>query len=185
MLVAVHSVDLTGQTVVLTGATCSTGALLTRRLKELGAVVIAVDSDRPGTTADLHYYVDMLDKHSITSAIDGLPCGIDMLCNVSGEGPGRQLPSGLRQYARGVVTFVEEALSLISNGGLIINISPLPEWDSDLGDRLHGRGIRVRHLKRKAEGASIVPAVLSELSACKYLYTYGLTKPQFRMANNP
>lgn len=168
--------DLAGQTVVITGAASSTGEHIVRRLKALGATVIAMDRNCPRATADLYYRVDMTDLGSINEAVDTLPCGIDMLCNLSSAQPGRETNRQTCSYALGVRTFAAEALSLISSGGSIVNVSPLPAWSSIPDGTWHGRGIRVRHLAREGRYTSILAQLISELAVhSKTSQTHNLT----------
>ena len=102
--------DMTGQTVVVTGAASATGESMVRRLKALGGIVIAIDSKRPRASADIYLQVDMSDFDSINEAVDVLPCGIDMLCNVKDENSRAACSDELSDYALGVKTLAEDYL---------------------------------------------------------------------------
>ena len=158
--------DMTGQTVVVTGAASATGESMVRRLKALGGIVIAIDSKRPRASADIYLQVDMSDLDSINEAVDVLPCGIDMLCNVKDKNSRAACSDELSDYALGVKTLAEESLALINSGGWIVNIAPLPEWGTTLNGSWHERGIRVRRVERNEATAHIEQYLSSQITPC-------------------
>jgi hypothetical protein len=129
-----------------------------------------MDLHRPDATADIFCRVDMTSRISISRAVNALPWEIDMLCNLPGKRGSRDTSHS--EYASGVRILSEEALPLISSGGSIVIIAPLPEV---FGERPPGRGIRLRYLDRRRRDAAILPQLIEELSTASQtcLLDYG------------
>ncbi len=160
--------SLVRQTAVVTGAATSLGELVVRKLKARGATVIALDLRQPLAASDLFFRMDMMDLNSISRAVNSLPYGIDLLCNLVERGAERKQINSVCDYVQGVETLIVEASQLISNGGTIINISPLPEWNIPGSSSFKSRGIKVRHLERAAGGNPLVPVVISEMATSSF-----------------
>jgi len=78
--------DLTGKTVIVTGAASGIGKETASEVRRRGATVIGVDRN-PAPDVDDFLNVDLADPDSIDRLIAELPAGVDGLCNIAGVAP--------------------------------------------------------------------------------------------------
>jgi NAD(P)-dependent dehydrogenase (short-subunit alcohol dehydrogenase family) len=113
--------NLSGKTIVVTGASSGIGAEVTRLARFSGAHVIGIDRNDPLITLDGFVKADLGDPASIDAAIAALPATFDGLVNAAGV-PGtapRELVArvnylGLRHLTEGVVDRLRPGASIVN-----------------------------------------------------------------------
>jgi NAD(P)-dependent dehydrogenase (short-subunit alcohol dehydrogenase family) len=119
-----------GRRVVVTGCASGIGAHLVRQLSQLGADVVGLDKQPPGTDVAEFHALDLTDPNSIDSALAAIGGQVDALFNVAGVSSGIGDPLlvvtinflGLRHLT-------EAVLDRMSPGSSIVSVSSLAARD--------------------------------------------------------
>jgi NAD(P)-dependent dehydrogenase (short-subunit alcohol dehydrogenase family) len=119
-----------GRRVVVTGCASGIGAHLVRQLSQLGADVVGLDKQPPGTDVSEFHALDLTDPNSIDSALAAIGGQVDALFNVAGVSSGIGDPLlvvtinflGLRHLT-------EAVLDRMSSGSSIVSVSSLAARD--------------------------------------------------------
>ncbi len=119
-----------GRRVVVTGCASGIGAHLVRQLTALGADVVGLDKQAPGTDVAEFYALDLTDPTSIDSALAAVGGQVDALFNVAGVSSGIGDPLlvvtinflGLRHLT-------EAVLDRMPTGSSVVSVSSLAARD--------------------------------------------------------
>ncbi len=117
--------NLSGKTIVVTGAASGIGAETARVLTAAGARVIGLDRHEATENIDQFISLDLSDPVSISQAADALPDGIDALCNVAGLPPTAGVVPVMKVNVLGLQALTERVLQKMSEGGSIVNVASL------------------------------------------------------------
>ena len=126
--------DLSGKTVIVTGAASGIGRATASDLQRRGAVVIGVDRN-PTPEANESFEVDLSDPGSIDDLVSRLPEGADGLCNIAGVPP--TMPGelvlkvnflGLRRLTLGLVDRMADGASIVNLASMAGN-----GWRDNIG----------------------------------------------------
>jgi NAD(P)-dependent dehydrogenase (short-subunit alcohol dehydrogenase family) len=115
-----------GRRVVVTGCASGIGAHLVRQLTELGADVVGLDKQAPGTEVAEFHALDLTDPTSIDSALAAIGGQVDALFNVAGVSSGIGDPLlvvtinflGLRHLTEAVLDRMPAGSSIVSVSSL-------------------------------------------------------------------
>ena len=134
---------MTGQTIVVTGASSGIGAGVARLLRARGDTVIGVDrrAPEPGI-CDRFIPCDLGEPASINDLIDHLPSGLHGLCNIAGLPPTAAPVDVIRVNALGVRTLTLGLVPKLLDGAAIVNLTSFAghAWrdHTALIDEFHG-----------------------------------------------
>jgi len=120
--------NLTGTTLVITGAASGIGAETARLARFHGARVIGMDRNDPMISLDGFVRVDMADPASIDAAVAGLPDRIDGLVNAAGISglADRELVARVNYLG---LRHLTEALLPRLTGGAVVNVASILGFD--------------------------------------------------------
>jgi len=122
--------DLSGKTIVVTGASSGIGAEVARLARFSGATVIGMDRNDPLITLDGFAKVDLGDPASIDAAVAALPLRFDGLVNAAGV-PGTA-PAELvgKVNYLGLRHLTQSAVDRLNPGASIVNFASVlgGEW---------------------------------------------------------
>jgi NAD(P)-dependent dehydrogenase (short-subunit alcohol dehydrogenase family) len=117
--------DLSGKTIVVTGASSGIGEECAAALQTAGAVVIGVDQNRCSDSLDRFVAIDLCEPISISLGIEEIGGNIDGLCNIAGLPPtAGRLPVlqanfiGLRSFTLGMIGHLNEGASIVNMASL-------------------------------------------------------------------
>ena len=113
--------DLTGKTIVVTGAASGIGAATAAEVQRQGAEVIAVDRNPVEVVATV-YQADLGDRASIAELVATLPDGVDGIANIAGVPPTAPPADVLRVNLAGLQLFTESMISKLADGASIVNL---------------------------------------------------------------
>lgn len=117
--------DLTGKTIVVTGAASGIGAATASTLKSMGASVIGLDRNEPSQPVDQYIAIDLMDSASIDSAAQKVPASIDALCNIAGLPPTAGVVPVMTVNMLGLQAITRALIPKINDGGSIVNVASL------------------------------------------------------------
>lgn len=119
-----------GRRVVVTGCASGIGAHLVRQLTQLGADVVGLDKQPPGTDVAEFHPIDLTDPASIDSALAGIGGQVDALFNVAGVSSGIGDPLLVVTINFLGLRYVTEAvLDRMPAGSSIVSVSSLAARD--------------------------------------------------------
>lgn len=117
--------DLSGKTIVVTGASSGIGAECADALRSAGAFIIGVDRNQCSDSLDRFVPVDLCEAESIAQCIEEIGGGIDGLCNIAGLPPtAGRVPVlqanfvGLRALTLGMTEHLNEGASIVNMASL-------------------------------------------------------------------
>lgn len=125
--------DLSGKTVVVTGAASGIGLATAADLRRRGAVVIGVDRHR-APDVDRFFECDLTERAAIVDLINALPTGADGLCNIAGVAPSRPPGEVLRVNLLGLRLLTEGLVPKLADGASIVNLASMAgnRWRDNL-----------------------------------------------------
>ena len=116
--------DLTGKTVIVTGAASGIGKETASEVRRRGAMVIGVDRN-PAPDVDQFYHVDLADPESIDQLIEELPAGADGLCNIAGVAPTQPADLVLKVNVLGLQRLTLGMVPKLADGASIVNLASM------------------------------------------------------------
>ncbi len=116
--------DLTGKTVIVTGAASGIGAATLSAVRAAGATVIAVDRHHV-EGADHVHQVDLLDPRQIDALAEQLPAGAHGLCNVAGVAPTASPAEVLTVNFLALRRLTERLAPTLADGASIVNVASM------------------------------------------------------------
>lgn len=122
--------ELTGRTIVVTGAASGIGAETSVELRRRGAHVIGVDRN-PVEVADEWIAADLGDLGSIESLVDALPSEMSGLANIAGLPPTAPPEEVIKVNLRGPQILTRGLIPKLADGASIVNLA------SSAGNRWH------------------------------------------------
>lgn len=112
--------DLTGKTVIITGAASGIGAATVTAVRRAGATVVGVDR-HPVEEADHAIQADLGDRTQVDRLVERLPEGADGLCNIAGVAPTAPAAEvltvnflALRRLTDGIAPRLAEGASIVN-----------------------------------------------------------------------
>ena len=126
--------DLSGRTVVVTGAASGIGRQTAIELRNRGAMVVGVDLVE---AADVDEFVpcDLADPSAIEELVEALPGGVNGLCNVAGVAPSRPAEEVLRVNFLGLRQLTVALVPSMTDGASIVNLASMAgnRWRDNIG----------------------------------------------------
>lgn len=116
--------DLTGKTVIITGAASGIGKAAAIEVRRRGAVVVGVDRD-PATDVDEFLAADLADYTAIDTLIADLPSGADGLCNIAGVAPTRPAAEVLTVNTLALQRLTVGLAPKLADGASIVNLASM------------------------------------------------------------
>jgi NAD(P)-dependent dehydrogenase (short-subunit alcohol dehydrogenase family) len=117
-------VELTGRTIVVTGAASGIGRQTAIELRGRGARVIGVDVAE-ASEVDEFLPCDLADPAEIEGLVDVLPGGAHGLCNVAGVAPSRPAEEVLRVNFLGLRHLTRSLSPSMADGASIVNLASM------------------------------------------------------------
>ena len=116
--------DLSGRTVIVTGAASGIGRETTAEVRRRGASVIGVDRN-PAEDVDQFFKADLGDPDSIDRLIAALPEGVDGLCNIAGVAPTQPAELVLKINVLGLQRLTLGMVPKLADGASIVNLASM------------------------------------------------------------
>ena len=116
---------LSGQTILLAGASSGIGAQCARVLKSMGAYIVGFDRNEPAANVDHFIQFDQSDPDSIERAIAAFHGKADALCNIAGVAPTVGTENVIKINFLGLRRFTELAAGKLNDGAVIINLASM------------------------------------------------------------
>jgi NAD(P)-dependent dehydrogenase (short-subunit alcohol dehydrogenase family) len=117
-------VDLTGKTVIVTGAASGIGKETAAEVTRRGASVIGVDRN-PAPDLDVFYQADLAAPDAIDRLIDDLPEGADGLCNIAGLPPTAPAEEVLKVNTLALQRLTAGLAPKLADGASIVNLASM------------------------------------------------------------
>lgn len=116
--------DLSGKTIIVTGAASGIGKAAAGDLMERGAKVIGVDR-HPSGEVDEFLQADLLDPRSIDSLVGSIPAGADGLCNIAGVSPAQPAAEVLKVNTLALRRLTLGLIPKLADGASIVNLASM------------------------------------------------------------
>ncbi len=116
--------DLTGKTVIVTGAASGIGKGSAAEIRRRGATVIGVDRN-PAPDVDEFFAADLSDPEAIDELIEALPEGANGLCNIAGVAPTQPAALVLEVNALAPQRLTLGMVPKLADGASIVNLASM------------------------------------------------------------
>ncbi len=116
--------DLSGKTIIVTGAASGIGAETARVLQSEGAKVIGVDRNETDQV-DQFFKADLSDPASINALIQALPAGVNGLANIAGVPPTAPAELVMKVNLYGLRRLTIGLLPKLADNASIVNLASL------------------------------------------------------------
>ncbi|MFB9857195.1 SDR family oxidoreductase [Paenarthrobacter aurescens] len=113
--------------VVITGGSSGIGLATVQKFLDNGDNVVVLDRN-PSNHGVQTVTVDLADSESITAAVDSLPHGIDVLCNVAGVAGTAGARTVLAVNFMGIRELTEQIAGKMVAGGAVVNVASTSGW---------------------------------------------------------
>ncbi len=116
--------ELTGRTIIVTGAASGIGLETVRELHRRGALVFGVDREA-APDVERFFECDLSDPAEIGDLVNALPDGADGLCNIAGVAPTRPGEEVLRVNLLGLKELTVGIVPKLGDGASIVNLASM------------------------------------------------------------
>ncbi len=117
--------NLTGKTIIVTGAASGIGMESAKLLKQRGAHIIGMDRNEPSDHVDEFIQLDLMDPASIDGAIASVNDSVDVLCNIAGLPPTAPAVNVMTVNFVALRYLTENIINKVKDGGSIVNMASL------------------------------------------------------------